>query len=233
MIRHLTRLLVLCLVLSGCGERPPQADEARVLMMGDSALAWNRSTGKSVADALERDLEERVVDRSLTGARVLYRLPLSGAAGLNIAKQFRPRSGGAPWEWIVLNGGGNDLWFGCGCAECSHHIDRLITPDGTGGRLAELIDRLRDSGARVIYVGYLRSPGRSSPIESCRDIGTQLEERIAAKAERDAGFFFLDLTDLVPNRDLSFHALDRIHPSIRGSAAIAARIARLIRAHSP
>jgi lysophospholipase L1-like esterase len=41
--------------------------------------------------------------------------------------------------------------------------------------------------------------------------------------------FFLPMSDLVPNGDRSYHALDLVHPSAKGSAAIGARIAGMIR----
>lgn len=43
------------------------------------------------------------------------------------------------------------------------------------------------------------------------------------------GVHFLSNADLVPHGDKSFHAFDMIHPSIKGSKAIAARVVDLIR----
>ncbi|WP_322867777.1 hypothetical protein U5922_017110 [Aquicoccus sp. G2-2] len=83
----------------------------------------------------------------------------------------------------------------------------------------------------MIILGYLRSPGFSSPIESCKDEGDELESRLAKLAVLDPGVIFHSITDLVPNGDLSFHAADRIHPSLKGSAAIAKRLAEIIRSH--
>ena len=80
----------------------------------------------------------------------------------------------------------------------------------------------------MIYTGYLRSPGRGSPIDHCKKDGQELDRRIARLAEVTEGVFFLSLDGLVPHGDLTFHAIDRIHPSIKGSAAIGAKIAALI-----
>ncbi|MFW8635007.1 SGNH/GDSL hydrolase family protein [Cribrihabitans pelagius] len=226
LLARLTALFCPALLLAACAAPMPPAGEARILAMGDSLLAWNRLTGNSIADAVEDTLEEPVADRAVSGARHLYRLPLTGAAGMNIAKQYRP----GPWEWIIVNGGGNDLWLGCGCLACDGKLDRLIAEDGQSGAIPDLLTRLRGTGAKVIYLGYLRSPGRGSLIEHCRDEGNTLERRIARHAEGDPGVVFLSLKGMVPPGDRSYHALDMIHPSVKASRKIGGRIAAVIRA---
>ena len=209
---------------------PAQATEPgkpRVLVIGDSLLASHAVSGRAVGDNLSRLLGAEVDDHSVGGARMIYNLPITGAMGLSIPKQWR----GGDYDWVVMNGGGNDLWLGCGCQDndCDRKMNRLIAANGRRGAIPGLISSIRQSGARVIVVGYLRSPGFSSPIESCKDEGDELEARIARLAEIDPGLTFHSLTDLVPEGDKSFHAADRIHPSLKGSRAIAERIARLIR----
>lgn len=222
---NLSRILpVLTLILLGCTERVSDATPSRILVMGDSLLAVNRGIGSSVADGIEAVAMEEVTDRAVSGARILYLLPLSGAAGLKIARQYRE----GDWDWIVLNGGGNDLLFGCGCLRCDGTLDRLIAGDGSTGAIPDLVSTLRQTGAQVIWVGYLRSPGVLSPIEGCAPLGDALDARVGKLAAQDKGVHFVPLADLVPSGDRSFHAPDRIHPSPKGSMAIGARIAALI-----
>nr|WP_322867778.1 SGNH/GDSL hydrolase family protein [Aquicoccus sp. G2-2]MEA1115105.1 SGNH/GDSL hydrolase family protein [Aquicoccus sp. G2-2] len=106
--------------------------EPRILIMGDSLLASHSISGRSIGDVLERLLHEPVKDRSVVGARMLYFLPVTGALGLSIPKQWRK----AKWDWVILNGGGNDLWLGCGCQDhdCDHKMNRLIAKSGRRGR---------------------------------------------------------------------------------------------------
>lgn len=217
---------LLILLLPGCGEVATRGDGSRILAMGDSLLAWHGMTGHSIPDRLETYLGEPVTDRSVSGARMIYNLPITGAMGMSIPRQYRPGA----WDWVVLNGGGNDLWMGCGCRACADRMDRIISADGTAGEIPHLVRRMRDAGSRVIFLGYLRSPGFGSPIEHCRNEGAIFDARLARMAAADPGVLFLSLGDLVPEGDKSFHALDRIHPSRKGSAAIARRIAGLIRA---
>ena len=208
-------------VLSAADDTAPP----RILVIGDSLLASHGLTGRSVGHHLSRILKEPVQTNPVGGARMIYNLPITGSMGLSIPKQFRP----GDWQWVVLNGGGNDLWLGCGCNKCDRKLDRMISEDGRRGVIPGLVSRIRQSGAQVIYVGYLRSPGFDTPIESCKDEGDALEARIARLAELDNGITFHSITDLVPAGDLTFHAVDRIHPSLKASRAIAERIARIIR----
>lgn len=224
-LRPLLAFLIALTFLAGCGDAPGRKPEARILVMGDSMLAWNGGTGQAISDSIAAELGEPVVDRSVIGARMIYWLPFSGAAGLNIPKQYRP----GPWDWVVLNGGGNDLWLGCGCIACATRLDRLAAKDARSGAIPDLIRQLRDSGARVIYTGYLRSPGRMSPIDHCKEDGQELDRRISRLAKELDGVFFLSLDGVVAHGDLSYHAVDRIHPSVKGSREIGKKIADLIR----
>ncbi|MGR3760781.1 SGNH/GDSL hydrolase family protein [Roseobacteraceae bacterium NS-SX3] len=229
-MKLLTCLMALALpLLAACAGPLPPGQDARILVMGDSLLAWNSGSGKSVAFAVEEALQAPVADRSVPGARVIYRLPLSGAAGMSIRKQYRD----GDWDWIIVNGGGNDLWLGCGCMACNRKMDRLISEDGRRGAIPELLSELRGTGARVIYAGYLRSPGRGSLIEHCRDEGDELDRRLAKLAALDGGIYFVPNAGLVPEGDRSYHALDMIHPSPKASKAIGERIARVIRSAPP
>lgn len=187
-------------------------------------LATGRLNDAAVSDVMEQTLRETVVDRSTIGARFHYALPISGAAGLNITKQYVPGA----WDWVVVNGGGNDLWMGCGCMICDAKIDRLISDDGMRGTIPGFLSDLRQTGAKVIFVGYMRSPGRISPIEHCRDEGAELEARIATLAAKDTGLIYLSLEDLVPHGDGSYHGIDMVHPSFKGSKAIGQIIANVI-----
>lgn len=197
----------------------------RILAMGDSMMAAHRLSGRAISNNLSEQLNEPVKDFSVVGARLAYALPISGALGMNIGQQYR----NGAWDWVVLNGGGNDLWFGCGCNVCDKKMNSLISADGTSGKIPSLISQLRGSGAQVLWLGYLRSPGMDSPIESCATVGNELEARITKLAKTTNGLHYLSNASLVPHGDRSFHGLDMIHPSLKGSREIASRAASYIR----
>lgn len=224
MKNYLFPFIALPFFLLGASETIAGQDNSRILAMGDSLLASHKISGRSIADVVEKRLGEPVTDRSVLAARVLYKLPISGSLGLSIPKQYRPGN----WDWVILNGGGNDLWLGCGCMFCKRKLNKLITTDGQSGRIPKLIAKLRKTGAQVIYVGYLRSPGVGSPIDHCRNEGDELESRIDAYAQKDEGVYFLSLADLVPNGDRSYHGADMIHPSLKASKAIGKLVAEII-----
>ena len=221
----MTRVLMLLSVLLAALAGPLRAQDApRVLVLGDSMLATG-AEGTSVGDRLGAALSARPVDRAVPGARMIWRLPITGAA-FSIPRQYVE----GEWDWVVVNGGGNDLWMGCGCDRCGRTLDRMISADGRAGAIPRLAMRACGAGARVIWVGYLRTPGVPSPIDHCRRDGDELEGRIARMAGLVDGIEFVSLADLVPEGDRSYHGWDRIHPSPKGSAAIAARIAARIAA---
>ena len=224
MIRRLAAFAAL-LTLTACTEPVTRDQQARILLMGDSLMATHSLKGMGVSHAIEQELREPVIDRSVSGARYLYALPVSGSLGLNITKQYRP----GDWDWIVLNGGGNDIWMGCGCGPCNGRISRLISKDGKRGRIPGFVSKLRQTGAQVMFVGYLRTPGVRSPIEGCTDDGDEMDRRLARLAALDRGVHFVSLADLVPHGDRSYHGFDLIHPSVKGSRAIGQRIANLIK----
>ena len=217
----------LCLFfLAGCVEPVGRdAGGSRILAMGDSLMAWNSNGGAAISDAVERTLGEEVTDRSVVGAYMIYNLPISGSLGFRIGSQYVD----GPWDWVILNGGGNDLWLGCGCGACEQRLNKMLTETGEQGEVANIIWRLQKTGAKVVVLGYLRTPGKESPIEHCSAIGDVYEARLERLAARNRDVYFISNRDLVPDGDLSFHAADRIHPSRKGSAAIGARVADLIR----
>jgi hypothetical protein len=217
-------LLILPLFFAGCMETTPPA-EPRILVMGDSLMAAHRISGRAISDSVSKALNEPVVDRSLVGARMIYHLPLSGAVGFNIASQYR----GGTYDWVIANGGGNDLWLVCGCTGCTRKLDQLITKDLKSGRIPELVTKLEGSGGRILWVGYLRSPGFDTPIESCGEEGDELESRIQKLAAERTSLHYLSLADLVPEGDRSYHGFDLIHPSLKASAEIGGLIAEYIR----
>ena len=203
------------------------ADGPRILAMGDSLMAWHGVAGRSIPHTISDELGVPVVNRSIGGARILYGLPITGAMGMKITNQYVE----GEWDWVVVNGGGNDLWLGCGCTACDRKIERMISKDGKKGAVPQLVQKLRKGGAQVVYLGYLRSPGVGSPIDSCRPAGDEFEARIKALAGLDRGVHFLSIADLVPHGDRSYHGIDMIHPSRKGSREIGKRVASVIREH--
>lgn len=203
--------------------------ESKILAIGDSLMAWHSASGASIADAVGKALNEPVLNRAMGGAKIIHALPVSGALGFKISAQFSTGQNATAKDWVIMTGGGNDLFLGCGCNKCDRRIQRMIDPKGQSGEIPKLIAKIRQTGARVVYVGYLRSPGVESVIDVCLPFGNELEARIAAMAARDEGVFFMSLEGLTQNGDKSMHGVDMIHPSRKASNVIGQRVADIIK----
>jgi len=228
-MKNLFTILTIALFLAGTSTRADDNEEPRILAIGDSLIAWHMLSGQSITDAVSEELEEPAISRAVGGARVLFNLPGFAELGARISSQYVE----GDWDWVIMNGGGNDLWFGCGCKSCDAKLDKLINLEEQTGGIPKQIDKALESGAKVLWVGYLRSPGVKSIISECREEGDELEARIAAYAEGTDDLHFLSIADLVPEGDLTFHGVDRIHPSLKASRVIGERVAELIRKVDP
>lgn len=223
-MRH-AMILCISLLLTGCSREFRQSG-GDILIMGDSVMAWNASAEGDVGDVIAARLDRRVINRAALGAR----LEASGVAslvGLSIPHQL---SSGR-WQWVVMNGGANDLGNACGCKRCDAKIDALISADGTVGIIPTLIARTRSTGAQVLWMGYYQAPNSAS-FANCRPDLVELEHRIAIHSRAQDGVYFVDAEDVFDPADQGLLASDRTHPSVRGSAVLGKFLAREILDHS-
>lgn len=200
-------LLAACAALPESGER-----DARVIVMGDSVMAWNRDGDASVADALEAQLGASVLDASVSGARM--RLGgVGGAIGFSIPNQYRARD----WHAVVFNGGANDLLFECRCNRCDSVLERLIAED-----YPALLNRFGDTP--VYIVGYYGPAGdRPGNYDICNDELQELERRLTRLVAARPNVRLVRVRDAITGNPALYDA-DRVHPSPAGSARIAERI---------
>lgn len=208
-------ILLTLALLAACGRGVP--DDARVVVAGDSVMAWNRGAGGSVADGLRARLGEPVGDVSLPLAQVA-----GGRGPLNIPAQLS----GVQTEWVVLNGGANDLGRGCKCSDCGGVLDRLISEDGAHGAIPALVADLRGRGSRVIWADYYTAPRYAGT--TCEAPYRVLETRLRRMAAADWGVTLVDMDDVFRPDDPTLFDPDRTHPSVRGSQRIAALVAPLL-----
>ena len=212
------RALLACVLLAACtGAAPPAGG---VLAVGDSVLAWNGEGGipESAAGALGLPVR----DASVAGARVLG----SGFLGFvdSIPAQLEANRG--PWDWVVLNGGANDLARACGTPGEDAILDALIGGGG-GGALPALVADIRRSGARVALVGYYGNPrGARTSFTACGPVLERLDARLAALAARDSGIVFVDAGGAIDPARRGLYDADLVHPSPEGSARIGRALAR-------
>lgn len=192
-------------------------------MIGDSIMAWNRSSDQSIADVLEVRLGRDVISKAVSGAQFDNESGLASAVGFDVQAQYP----GGRWNWVVLNGGANDFGFGdCGCGDCSAEVANLISEDGRSGAIPAFLQRVRAEGAQVLWMGYYNSPGAS--FAGCADDLDRLESRIKMNLDREGGFF-LEGEDFILKSDAANFASDGTHPSPRGSAILGTALADIIK----
>lgn len=218
---RLVIVITLALLLAGCGIAPRQTG-GDILVTGDSVLAWNRTSGQDTGRVIAATLGRDVTSRATLGAQ-LQAGSLAVLGGFSIPDQLSE----GPWNWVVINGGANDLAATCGCTRCDAVLDDLITPDATHGAIPDLIRSARATGAQVIWVGYYDAPASRS-FAGCRPALVEVERRIARYADTSAGVYFIDSEDVLDGTEPALLASDRTHPSAAGSALIGRFIAQQI-----
>ncbi|MGJ8617106.1 MAG: SGNH/GDSL hydrolase family protein [Sulfitobacter sp.] len=195
-----------------------------IVVIGDSVMAWNRSSDASIPDAMGRTLGRDVVSRAVPGAQFDNTSGIAGAVGFDIQRQLPA----GRWNWVVMNGGANDLNADCGCGACGPVVDRLIGADANSGSIPAFIRTVRaTTGANVLWMGYYAGSGAGS-FKGCRDDLVAMEARIARFAASNAYVSFLDAEDVIDRSNRSLFARDNTHPSPKGSSLIGTYLAQHI-----
>lgn len=131
--------LVLGLMAAGCTDFAPK-DGGDLLALGDSVLAWNGTSDQAIPDVIGRTLNRNMVNRAVPGAQFDNGSALFSAVGFNIQQQYP----GGTWNWIIVNGGANDLGFDdCNCGDCTGAVNSLIGADAMSGAIPSFLTRLR------------------------------------------------------------------------------------------
>ncbi|MCB5198833.1 SGNH/GDSL hydrolase family protein [Loktanella sp. TSTF-M6] len=208
---------VVCALLAGCA--PPQTGPVTITAVGDSVLSWNRLSGQDIPRVAAAALDRGVANRSVPGARFLTAIPAQYRAG--------------DWDWVIVNGGANDLSRDCGCDGCDFTLDALISADGQTGAMPRFVRDIADRGPRVLVLGYYGTSVAGGPLADCADELTELSTRLATLAARDPRIVFVDAKDAIDPANLDLYARDLVHPSAQGSALIGAEIARAITMSDP
>jgi hypothetical protein len=222
-MRRILAVLAIVTGLSACTDTAPRGG-GDILVLGDSIMAWNG--GRSIPDVIANQTGRSVTSRAVPGAQFDNGSTIASAVGFDIQQQFP----GGRWNWVVVNGGANDLSADCGCGACGASVNALIAPDGQSGSIPAFLQRLRaQTGAQVMWMGYYAGSGSGS-FAGCRDDLVEIESRIATFAAGRPGIHFVDSEDVIDRGDRGLFAGDNVHPSARGSARIGAYLAQEITA---
>jgi len=221
-MRRILAVLLIVTGLAACTDTAPRGG-GDILVLGDSIMAWNGSA--AIPDVIASTTGRSVTSRAVPGAQFDNESTIASAVGFDIQQQFP----GGRWNWVLVNGGANDLSADCGCGACGASVNALISPDGQGS-ISTFLQKLRaETGAQVMWMGYYAGSGSGS-FAGCRDDLVEIEARIARFAARTPGMHFVDSEDVIDRSDRGLFAGDNVHPSKRGSARIGAYLAQEITA---
>lgn len=187
-----------------------------ILVLGDSVMAWNVEEGTSIGHVIQEQTGQAVTIRAVSGEHFAS----------DEDEDIRSQHVEGDWSWVVFTGGGNDLNDRCECGDCSGVLNELLSSNGADGAVAEAVDAIRETGAKVMFLTYYDLPSTAQfGFANCGDESEVLAERAAAMAQARQDVYWVDMGQVVTPNDLSAFDEDHVHPSERGSALIGELIA--------
>ncbi len=204
-------------------------EDGSILVLGDSVMEWNKEEDAAIADVIAAELGRAVVNAGVSGARLSMPEDEAnlGALGFDIRAQYRARG----WEWVVMDGGANDLGDECGCGQCAATLNEMIGADGLTGQYPDFVRSVRADGSRVLLMGYYAAPqGADTAFTPCIDELTALNDRLAQMAAALDGVYYASATEAIDPADRTHYDRDLVHPSAEGSRLIGLQLAQAIRA---
>ena len=208
-------ITVLGSTATACKSSDKTAEEATILAVGDSFLDWHSEDAQSIPDVIGEQLDMATDNASVSGAMVLSNDDSA------IPNQYREGN----WDWVIINGGGNDITDRCACDDCTDVMGTLIAEDGSSGALRALAEQAVIDGAQVVLVGYMNLPEEAEESPQCDDELVELRARKAAMANTLSGAIFVDASQVMDGTDLDLYDTDNLHPSVLGSRAVGELIA--------
>lgn len=230
-------IALLALTFAGCGvvggllfpdfsfseeDRLIGACDPSVLTIGDSVMEFHIWDNAAIADVIARVTGRTVRNDGVSGAR------LSASEG-DIRSQYRP----GPREWVVMNGGANDLGDQCGCGSCDETLEEMVTTDGMRGEYPTFFRSVVDNGHRVLVMGYYEPPSdANTELSACSPAFVELNRRLEAMAIATGGVYFAPAAEVIDPKNRGHYFEDLIHPSVEGSRLIGEQLAAVINANS-
>lgn len=207
-----TALLLAGCVPSLCPEVSQLPQQDLVFAFGDSVLAWNQVYCQAVPDHLALERGAAVDSAAISGARML-----SGEG--DIPDQYVSLD----WDWVILDGGANDLKDACAGDQAGSILDQLVGPEGSGGAMGALLDQVLLDSDQVLLLGYYRMlPDAWYGFDKCEIELDSLNARYQALADKLDGVSYVDLGQVMdPELSPDAYAPDGAHPNTDGAQRIA------------
>ena len=88
MLKKSVLFVGLLLGLATCQGAVSKDSQVRILAIGDSLMAWNSVLGSSIPKVIAEELNEPVIDHSVSGARMLTRDYSTDTQGFAVPYQY-------------------------------------------------------------------------------------------------------------------------------------------------
>ena len=210
--------LVLALIL--CTACSAEKVTTGLQAVGDSMFDWN-DEDSSIPAVVAANLGLPFQNNAIGGTTITE-------VGFPIPEQYEAGT----WDWVLVDGGGNDLNDGCECRQCDAVMEEIITADAEQGAMADFVEQIVDDGYNVALMGYYEMPNNAEyGFDQCNDELGVLLPRYQLLAERFERVTFIDIREVVsPQTTPQAYDEDQVHPSTEGARMIAEHIASVLRA---
>ena len=206
-------LFGLSLIAAGCGEvYRGSLQHAEIFVVGDSALEWHLRSGRSAPERMGEKLDRPVYNAARRGQMMTEGLETS------IPNQYID----GDWDWVVINGGFNDLSDLCQCGECPATQENIHTV------LSDFVSARVEEGKRVLLWSYYDMPRGLFNGEECNDAIQRLRTQKRTLADAHPNVFWVDGREAISKETRRNYYIDRVHPSRLGSKRIGQQLADAI-----
>lgn len=201
----------------------PATAKDDILVIGDSFLEWQALFNASIPDVLARESGRRVENRAASGAK-FYLTGASDNPRSVIPSQYET----GDWNWVLINGGANDLITKCGCRKCDAVLDRLISKDGKRGIVPELVAKIRSDGPRVMMVAYYEGNARPNLFSRCAPVLREMVQRQIKLARAVRGVEVVRTKGAITPTNRSHFGLDGVHLSRKGTKRVGVLLSKYL-----
>ena len=211
---YLIFLFLTC--LSGCEEVDRGSlQNTKILAIGDSIFEWHIWNQHSAPEHVEMELGISVYNNARSGSLITEETPTG------IRNQYIE----GDWDWIVMDGGGNDLNTLCQCNNCSDVQDEIES------KYKEFLQQLLEKeDLKILIWGYYGLPQKAKyGFDECHDDFEELSRRQKKLADTNQRIFFVDGREEITGDDKSYFYIDKLHPSRKGTEVIGRQISEVIK----
>ena len=200
-------MLAMALWMGCIEEDRGSIEDSTIYAIGDSVMEWNIGNG-SIPEVVGELLGQPAYNAAIGGSM------MSTGEDWSIPNQYESGN----WDWVIVDGGANDLNELCGCGPCE-----TVQAD-IADAYRSLVESIRAEDIRVVIWGYYGIPTEAPEFGNCNDSIDELSQMQSDLADEEEGVYWVSGKVDITGEDFSYYDDDLIHPSVAGSRKIAEQI---------